>query len=62
MKKIKCYDCDTEFTSDTEKGALDQMYPHYMEAHKEIIEGGTEAEKDSWMKKFHADWEAAPEA
>ena len=58
MKKIKCYDCEEIFEADTSEEVLEKMYPHYMQEHREIIEGASEEEKTAWMKKFNADWEA----
>ncbi len=60
MKKITCYDCEEVFESETSKGILDQMYPHYMEKHTAIISGANEKEKKAWMEKFNKDWEMAP--
>lgn len=59
MKKIKCYDCDTEFQSETKEDVLNQMYTHYMDVHKEIITGVSEKEKKEWMDNFNKDWEGA---
>jgi len=61
MKKIKCLDCDKEFSAETEKEALDQMRPHYMESHKDIMKEGTEAKKKEWFERLHKDWESAKE-
>ena len=59
---MKCLDCDKEFTSETPEEAMQQMHPHYMEEHKDVMANGTEEDKKVWMEKFHKDWEAAPEA
>jgi len=61
MKKLKCYDCEESFETETSKEMLDAFYAHYMAEHKEIITGGDENEKDAWMKKFNSDWEATKE-
>lgn len=61
MKKIKCLDCDKEFTAETDKEVLNLMLPHYMDIHKDIMANGTEADKDAWMKRFYTDWESAEE-
>ncbi len=61
MKKIKCPDCDKEFSAETEKEVLDKIHPHYMDAHKDIMKDGTEAKRNIWMERFHKDWENAEE-
>jgi len=61
MKKFKCYDCEKEFESESAKEMLKLLYPHYMSEHEEIIKGGNEEDKATWMKKFHKDWEEAEE-
>ena len=58
---MTCYDCDKEFQAESGKEILDLMHPHYMESHKEIIEGADEEKKAVWMKQFNSDWEAAEE-
>lgn len=61
MKKIKCYDCIQEFESDTPEDILNQMLPHYMDKHKDIMETNTVESKDAWMKRFYKDWNDALE-
>lgn len=61
MKKIKCLDCEKEFQAETEKDAMDQMHPHYIEAHKDVMEAGTEEKKKEWMERFHHAWSGAEE-
>jgi len=57
MKTITCYDCDTTFSADTADEILQQMYPHYMEIHNEIITSVDEAGKKAWMERFYADFD-----
>ncbi|MCA9365750.1 DUF1059 domain-containing protein [Candidatus Kaiserbacteria bacterium] len=59
MKKIKCYDCDLQFESETREDVLNQLYAHYMKDHNEIITGVSEEEKKIWMDKFEKDWSEA---
>lgn len=59
MKKIKCYDCDLQFESQTREDVLNQLYAHYMKDHNEIITGVSEEEKKIWMDKFEKDWSEA---
>lgn len=61
MKKIKCYDCETEFQAETREEILGQLYDHYMKDHKEIITGASEDEKKAWMERFEKDWSSAEE-
>ena len=61
MKKIKCYDCEVEFQSETRDEVLNQLYAHYMKEHKETIMGADESEKKRWMEQFNKDWETAEE-
>jgi len=61
MKKMKCYDCEETFESETSKEILNQMYPHYMKEHADIIKNASEEDKNAWMEKFNKDWEAAEE-
>ena len=58
---MKCYDCEEVFENESSKGILEQMYPHYMKEHAEIITNASEEEKSAWMEKFNADFDAAPE-
>lgn len=54
---MTCYNCDKTFTAATADDILQLMYPHYMEAHHEIITTVDEAGKKAWMERFYADWE-----
>jgi len=58
MRKIKCLDCDHQFEieADTQEGAMKEMMPHYMEAHKEMMAGQNEESKKEWMTRFHEAW------
>ncbi len=59
MKKVKCYDCENVFESETSGDILNQLYAHYMKEHPEIIPNATDDEKKAWMEKFNKDWEMA---
>ena len=61
MKKLKCLDCEKTFKAQTSKDMLNQMHPHYMSEHQEIIKDGTDEKKKAWMEKFNKDWENAEE-
>lgn len=61
MKKIKCLDCEKEFMSDSKEDVLNQMMPHYMESHKDMMENGNEESKAEWFDRFNKVWESAEE-
>jgi len=61
MKKIKCLDCDKEFSSDSKEEVLNQMMPHYKEDHAEMMASSNEESKKEWFAKFNKDWETAEE-
>lgn len=61
MKTITCLDCDKEFTAASAEDAMQQMRPHYMDAHQDVMQAGTEADRKAWFLRFHKDWENAPE-
>ena len=61
MKEMKCLDCDEKFSAETPDAMMQAMMPHYMEKHKEMMEGQNDETKEDWMKRFHELWEAAPE-
>lgn len=61
MKKIKCLDCDKEFTSESKEDVLNQMMPHYMEDHKDMMQGQNEETKKEWFERFDRYWEGAEE-
>ena len=56
MKKIKCLDCETEFISDSKEDVLNQMMPHYMDSHSEMMKEGTEESKKEWFERFDKNW------
>ena len=58
---MKCPDCDKTFKGESAKEVMNTMHPHYMEDHKEVIEGADESQKEAWMKKFNEDFEVAKE-
>lgn len=65
MKKVKCPDCDPSveayYQGETAEEAMKQMYPHYMETHKDIMASATKEKMQEWMVKFKADFDAASE-
>jgi 23S rRNA U2552 (ribose-2'-O)-methylase RlmE/FtsJ len=61
MKKMICLDCDKEFQSQSKEDILNQMMPHYMEFHKEMIEGQNKESKNEWFSRFNKNWEEAEE-
>ena len=58
---MKCPDCEELFTGNTAEEVMQNMHPHYTEAHKDIMATATKEKMAAWMKQFHADFEAAPE-
>ena len=61
MKTITCLDCDQEFAGETPEQVMEQMMPHYMNDHKDIMDAGTEEQRDGWLVEFNKRWDAAPE-
>ena len=61
MKKITCLDCDKEFTGESPEEVQKAMHPHYMEAHKDVMEAGNEEKRKEWFVRFNEKWESAPE-
>jgi len=59
MKKIKCYDCEEIFESDSRNDILNKLYSHYMKDHPDVIPNASDDEKKAWMVQFEKDWEAA---
>ena len=49
MRKIKCLDCDKEFSGETKEEIMAFMMPHYMEDHKDVMSSGTEEKKKKWF-------------
>ena len=61
MKEIKCLDCEKTFTGETSKEILDQMHPHYMSDHQDVMKNGNEEDQKVWFEKFNKNWEEAEE-
>lgn len=47
--------------SDSKEDVLNQMMPHYMESHKDMMENGNEESKAEWFDRFNKVWESAEE-
>ncbi len=65
MKQLKCPDCDagveTMYAGGTAEDVMKVMMPHYMEAHKDVMESATPEKHQAWMASFTTDFDAAPE-
>lgn len=66
MKKLKCDKCDFVAEGNTFEEWMMNLMPHYMQAHKEVVEASIdkseaeqEAEKQKWMEKNKARFDAA---
>lgn len=57
---MSCIDCgEGSFSAETEEEMMKNMMPHYMEKHKEMMEGRSEESHADWMKRFKEKWEEA---
>ena len=61
MKEMKCLDCEESFKADSPDEMMKAMMPHYMQAHKEMMEGQNSESKEEWMKRFHKNFDEAEE-
>ena len=63
MKTLKCDLCDTTATGETFDEWMKALYPHYQDAHPEIMNDSTKTQEDRgrWMKESSARFDAAPE-
>ena len=61
MKIITCLDCEKQFAGETDEELLEHMMPHYMIEHIEVMEEGTEEQKEAWFIEFNRRWAEAEE-
>ena len=61
MKTITCLDCEVQFSGETKEELMKNMMPHYMEAHKDVMETGNEEKKQVWFAEFERRWNEASE-
>ena len=61
MKEMKCLDCAETFKAETSAEMMQTMMPHYIDAHKEMMEEQSDETKEEWMKRFNEEWEKAEE-
>lgn len=57
--------CDTVVSGNSPEEVMDNGWKHMEEAHPDMaasMKDMPQEAKDEWSKKFHAQWEAAPEA
>jgi len=59
MRKVKCVDCEAFFEGNTREEVMKNMHPHYMDAHKDVMEKGNEEKRKIWMMKFEENWKEA---
>lgn len=62
MRNIECLDCDNKFSGETQKEVLDQMHPHYMQDHQDVMKDGDEAKKKVWFDEFQKRWDDGEES
>ena len=54
MKEMKCLDCEKTFKANSSEEMMNEMMPHYMEDHAEMMKSGTEEDKKIWFcSKIH---------
>lgn len=68
MKTLKCDLCDHEAQGGTFEEWMDNLKPHYAEAHSEVMKGKSgmtpeeqQEEMRTWMEENRARFEAQPE-
>ncbi|MBT8400384.1 MAG: hypothetical protein KJO98_07910 [Rhodothermia bacterium] len=63
MKTLKCDLCDATASGETFEEWMKALYPHYQEAHPEVMNDPTKRKEDGelWMKENRVRFEAAPE-
>lgn len=67
MKQVVCSefagpsDCAYSVAADSPEAAMEALKPHYMEAHRDIMEQGNDVSRKQWYADFEAAWKAAPE-
>ncbi len=60
MKTLKCDLCDVTAQGATFDEWMKALYPHYLQAHPEII-NDQNADAEKWMAENKARFDAAPE-
>ena len=60
MKTLKCDLCEATAQGETFKDWMMALMPHYMKAHKDVMEDSskTEADKEKWMVENQARFDA----
>lgn len=61
MKTITCLDCEQQFAGETPEEVMEKMMTHYMKDHKDIMDAGTEQQRDGWFVEFNNRWDISPE-
>lgn len=61
MKTITCIDCLEQFSGETAEAIMEAMMPHYMADHKDIMDAGTEEQRDGWFTELNRRFDSAPE-
>ena len=61
MKTITCIDCAEQFSGETVENIMEAMMPHYMNDHKDIMDAGTEEQRDGWFAELNRRFDAAEE-
>lgn len=59
MKTITCIDCDMQFSGETQEELMQNMHPHYMESHKDVMAGANEEKRKEWFAELTRRWDAA---
>jgi len=61
MKTLKCDLCDVTADGETFEDWMKALYPHYAEAHPDVMSDSSKTEEDrkSWMAENRARFDAA---
>ena len=62
MKTLKCDLCDVTASGETFEEWMKALYPHYAEAHPEIMQDPTKTKEDGerWVQENKVRFDAAP--
>ena len=63
MKTLKCDMCNATASGETFETWMQALYPHYQEAHPEVMKDPTKTKEDGerWMQANRVRFDAAPE-
>lgn len=52
MKTITCIDCDKQFEGETQKELMENMHPHYMTDHKDVMANANKEKMEAWFAEL----------